>query len=412
MHYTLLDLNEHLRRVVALNFQTPLWITAEVAQANHSRGHWYIDLIQKGAEGSVIAQQAAVLWAADARSIQKTLGVSPDALMREGLALKLRVQPDFHERYGLKLIITEIDPAHTVGQLELRRRQTLQTLYETNLLKQNRSLRLPLVVQRIAVVSSEDAAGYQDFQKQLTQNAFGYQFHTRFFRAAVQGKNAEPELLAAFRAVAAQYRSFDCIVVLRGGGAKLDLAVFDEPELCTAAAMLPLPLITGIGHETDESILDIIAHTAQKTPTAVADFLIQHNLFFENILLQSTEHIRRISETQLKIKTLEINQAEAALQWGIRENIRTASRSLLQAEQEIPQMLARILRYQHLLLEEAAAKCTVADPAFALRRGYSITRHKGKAIRSVSEIQSGEQITIQVADGVLAAEIRDLRHKT
>ena len=167
MVYTLFDLNEHSRRVLALNYRQALWIAAEIAQAGQSRGHFYLDLVQKGADDDIVAQSQAVLWASDFRRLRSTLGADLDAVLREGLAVKMQVRVDFHERYGLKLVITDLDPAFTFGQIEIRRRQTIQTLRELGLLERNRSLPLPPVLLRIAVVSSEGAAGFEDFREHL-----------------------------------------------------------------------------------------------------------------------------------------------------------------------------------------------------------------------------------------------------
>jgi exodeoxyribonuclease VII large subunit len=403
---SLLELNDYLRRVIALNFGKPLWVVAEIAQANASRGHWYLDLVEKGGAGDIVAQNAALLWAADLRRIQAERGFSPATLLRQGMQLRLMIQPVFHERYGLRLTISDIDPAYSVGQLELRRQQTLQMLQQERLLDRNRSLPLPSVLQRIAVVSSADAAGYQDFQQQLRENIGGYQFHVRFFQASVQGVAAEQELLTAFAKIAAQYRQFDCVVVLRGGGARLDLAVFDEPGLCRAAAALPLPLITGIGHETDKSILDMVAHTAQKTPTATADFLIQHNLFFENKVLLCAESIFRQAQQQQQWHTLQLHQQQSNLLWATRERLHTAARALQQSEQSLPQAAHRPLQQQAQQLDIAAAHCAAADPQLALQRGYSITTHHGKVVRSAAEIPAGSEILTRLADGTLVSTVK------
>ena len=354
---TLYALHEHIRRVMALNYQHPLWITAEIAQIGRSRGHFYLELVEKGAGGDLVAQGQAVLWAMDYRRIQATLGNHADEVLREGLQVRLQVRVDFHERYGLKLQIADLDPAHTFGQLELERRQTVQILQQAGLLDQNRSLSLPQVMQRVAVVTSGDAAGFQDFREHLEQNNFGYRFHCQLFATAVQGKNAIVGVREALAKVTTKQADFDCIVILRGGGARLDLSAFDDRELCKSVALMPLPVLVGIGHETDETVLDLVAHTSLKTPTAVADFLLQHHLLFENDLFRCAEQLRVLSGFRLKLSALELERGESDLLWGCRERIKSAARQLDGYEAQIPLIAQQRLSKQEQFLTQAELLC-------------------------------------------------------
>lgn len=406
MVYTLFDLNEYIRRVLSLNFQQALWIEAELAEAGRSRGHWYLDLVQKGPEEDVVAQAQAVLWANDYRRLRQTLGSALDAVLQAGLAIKMLVKVDFHERYGLKFVIQEIDPAWTLGQLELRRRQTLQTLRQLDLLARNRERPLPMVLQRVAVISSEMAAGYQDFQSHLAQNPFGYRYDCRFFAAAVQGKNAEPELIAALEAVRARQSDFDAVVILRGGGARLDLAAFDGLDLAKTVATLPLPVLTGIGHDSDESVLDLVSHTALKTPTAVADFLLQHNLSFEHKLVQLAAQVRLHGDHRLQVCALDLDRAEASLQWGSRQRCQKSAQQLDFLETQLPLLSAQLLDRRRRDIDQAAALCAALDPQKALQRGYSITTHAGQLLRSTTQAPSGALLETRLADGVVVSVVQ------
>ncbi|MEO6038698.1 MAG: exodeoxyribonuclease VII large subunit [Saprospiraceae bacterium] len=403
--HTLFDLNEHIRRVVALNFQQPIWIAAEIAQLGQSRGHWYLQLVQKGEGDQLVAQSAAVLWAQDHRRLSKTLGAQLDAVLQEGLEVKMYVRVDFHEQYGLKLHITDLDPAHTLGQLERQRRQTIQTLRQLNLLERNAALPLPVVLQRIAVVTSEGAAGWQDFREQLGQNALGYRFQCQLFQASVQGKNAEAELLASLAQVAARAADFDCVVVVRGGGARLDLAAFDGLELSRQVAQMPLPVLTGIGHDIDETVLDLVAHNALKTPTAVADFLIQHNLFFENELQRQAEQIGLTGQYQLKISALEMERLEASLRWGSRDQLQNAGRMLDRWAEQIPLLATRLLRGQEQQLSQIETLCAALQPENVLRRGYSRTLKNGKTLTNAAEVAPGDELETRLRNGVVKSKV-------
>lgn len=406
MHtHTLFELNEHIRRVLALNFQQSIWIVAELAQAGESRGHRYLDLVQKGETGEVIAQAQAALWASEFRQINARFPLGLTPLLREGLELRMQVKPEFHERYGLKLHITDIDPEHTFGQLDQLRRQTIQTLRKQGLLDLNRSLALPLVLQRIAVISSENAAGLQDFREHLNGNSFGYAFDCQIFTAAVQGKNAETEIKAALDKIALNSNQFDCVVIVRGGGARLDLMAFDGLELCQTAAQMPLPLLVGIGHDVDETVLDLLAHTSLKTPTAVADFLVNHNLIFEGNILEAATDLENMAKHIVQIKQMELERSEATARFAAREKILEAIRQLDFIEEKLPVFVAQNLREQHRALDNLEAIYQNLHPENVLRRGFSITLKNGKAITSSAEIEPGDAIETRLKEGVLISKV-------
>lgn len=407
MTYSLLDLNAHIRYAVALNFPEAVWITAEIAQVTEARGHIFLDLVQKGEgeEDVIVAQAAAIVWQRQYRQLRLQLGRAIDEALHEGREVRLQVRVDFHERYGLKLIVLDADPAYTIGRLELQRRQTLKKLEEAGLLERNRSLPLPHVLQRIAVISSESAAGLQDFQEHLQQNPFGFAFQLRLFSTAVQGENLEAEFLQALQQVSQKAETFDCAVVLRGGGARLDLSGFDALSVCQAATLLPIPLLTGIGHETDETVLDRVAYAALKTPTAVADYLIQHNLFFESALLEQAEQVREYTQQHLRQQHLQLTHWETAAQWAAQTHLRSARQQLAYAEQTLPNLARQTLRRAHDHLQRAEALCLALHPDAALRRGFSLTRKNGRVVTSAQDAQPGDVIETQLADGTFRARV-------
>lgn len=406
MHtHSLFELNEHIRRVLALNFQEPVWILAEIAQVGESRGHRYLDLVQKGDDGDVVAQAQAALWVSEFRQINARYPLGLVSLLREGLELRMQVRPTFHERYGLKLHITDIDPAHTLGQLDLLRRQTIQTLRQEGLFDLNRALQLPLVLQRIAVVSSENAAGKQDFLEHLNGNSFGYSFDCQFFNAAVQGKSAELELMAALEKIGKSAKKYDCIVIVRGGGSRLDLMAFDGLSLCQLAAKMPLPLLVGIGHDIDQSVLDLVAHTSLKTPTAVADFLVQHNLNFESDLLGAVENLKSSAQNLLKFIQLDLDRTETTAYFAARAQIQESIRKLDFAEEKLSELALQTLREQQFILEKTEALYLNLHPLNVLRRGYSITTKKGKVIKSSSEVNKGDALETRFWEGSVRSKV-------
>lgn len=402
--YSLFDLNEHIRRVIALNYPQALWLTAEIAQCGQSRGHFYFDLVQKGGDNEPVAQAQAVLWAGDYRRLLKHLGPDIDNILRDGLEIKMQVRVDFHERYGMKLIIADLDPAWTFGQLEIQRRQTIQTLRELGLLDRNRALPLPPVLQRVAVVSSEGAAGFRDFQEHLANNTFGYRFECQLFASSVQGKNAEAELCEALQRVAARHVEFDCCVVVRGGGARLDLAAFDGLELCKTVAAMPLPVFSGIGHDVDEPMLDLVAHSALKTPTAVADFLLHHNLFFENEVFRLAADIRVVADYRFRVNQIELERLESSVHWSARERLGAAARNLDALEENVPGLAFRLLQNHNRRLDQFESVCLAFHPENVLRRGYSLTKKNGKVVTSPAEVETGDVLETQLKSGVIRSK--------
>jgi exodeoxyribonuclease VII large subunit len=285
------------------------------------------------------------------------------------------------------------------------RRQTIQTLRDQGLFDLNRSLSLPLVLQRIAVISSENAAGLQDFREHLEGNSFGYAFECKYFKAAVQGKNAEAEIIEALEKIGKKPEKFDCVVIVRGGGAKLDLMAFDGLALCQKAAQIPLPLVVGIGHDVDESVLDLVAHTSLKTPTAVADFLVNHNLTFEGNILEAASDLENMAQNILKIKHLELERAETTARFSAREQTQDAARFLGFWEEKLPTFAYQILRDQQRELDKIEAICQNLHPENVLRRGYSITLKNGKAVLSAAEVQPGDVLETRLSEGRLQSKV-------
>lgn len=406
--YTLFQLNEYIRRILALNFFEPLWITAEIAQVGRSRGHFFLSLVQKEEQGDqILAQSEAALWEPTYKQLKKQLGFNPEELLHAGRLVKLRVQVDFHERYGLKLIIHEIDPAYTLGQLELQRRQTIQALQKARLLDRNAQLTLPQVVQRLAVISSETAAGYQDFMQQLAHNPYGYAFHIRFFPSVMQGQQVAIELPAQINKINRAYRQFDAVVVIRGGGARLDLSAFDEAAVAESLAKCRLPVITGIGHEIDETVADLVAHTALKTPTAVAEWLIGRAIQFESRLLQATQQLQLATRRQLQQEHLRLNDSTQQLRHLSRGLLRQQNQLLDFIMEELPFRAKMQARSSQQQLDQLAQMIRLLSVESTLKRGYTLTRLNGQSVHTAADVNAGDEITTIFGDGTVQSIVKD-----
>ena len=404
--YSLFELNEYIRRVFALNFQDAVWIRCEIAQINASRGHHYLNLIEKSAEGeTIIAQSSAVLWASKYRALKRQHKKLIADLLQDGVAVLIQVKIEYDERYGLKLVIEDIDPSYTMGQMELKRQQILETLQQEKLLEVNSQIPLPTVIQRVAIISSETAAGLQDYLNQIATNSYGYQFSNQLFPAAMQGANVEEEVLKQLKKIAFLKANYDAVVIIRGGGSKLDLAAFDNLALGRAVANFPLPILVGIGHEVDETILDRVAHTSLKTPTAVADFLISRLLHFESRILEYKNYIFNTANYQIQAAKSELAYAKKMIQLQGNTQLKEAKSALNQVAQRLPLAAKNSLVLEKNSLAQLAKICELLAPETALKRGFSITTANGKVVTKKSQVKKGTVLTTQLLNDQIKSTV-------
>ena len=405
---SLFELNEFIRRITALNFPEPIWVRAEIAQYSIARGNHFISLVEKdeSAGGVITAESEAVIWSGQFHRMAAAMNVPVKAILQEGMEVLIKVQPEFHERYGLKLIIVEIDTAYTIGKLALERQKIIEQLREKQLLDLNAEVRLAPVIQNIAILSNDTAAGYQDFMDQITRNRFGYVFQTRLFKTAMQGENTVAEALQNLKRIRRSGINFDCVIIIRGGGAKLTLKAFDNYELSEAIAKFPIPVMSGIGHERDESVLDLVAHTSLKTPTAVAEFIIQHNYSFESDLLllgrQFGQQVRyRLGNEVLKLKNAQMEMKHLAL-----ASLKSDLQKVLQCSLILPTQVHRKLQTERKELDHASLIADLLNVEKTLTRGFSLTTNEaGTLLTSSLQLKKGDTIVTRLKDGTVNSKI-------
>ncbi len=397
--YSLHELNEFLRRVVALNFNESIWVTAEIGQINESRTHRFLSLLEKEGE-DVIAELSAVIWASDFRRIKRVLGGNTEGVLSDGAEVRLRGRLDFHERYGLKFVIEDVDPTFTLGKMELERQELIASLEAEGLLRLNARLQLPSVLQRLAVISSETAAGWEDFRSHIEENEYAYDFDISFFAAAMQGIFVEKEVIRQLRAIETRKHDFDAVIIIRGGGAKLDLAAFDSGALCRAIADFPLPVLTGIGHEIDSTVADMVAHTSLKTPTAVADFLLSHNAAFESNILDLGNSLRFYAQNRLYTEGGYLTRAESILTFPTQFLLKNEHQKLDELSRRLAAAPAQILKYEDMKIDNALKIMDLMSIEATLKRGFSITRRAdGSVLTTVKDVKTGELLEIELSDG-------------
>ncbi len=410
--YSLFELNEYLRRIIALNFPVPIWVKGEIGQVGSSRGHYYLELVEKATESDeILAQCSAVLWQNNYRSLKRKLGKTLDGLLQEGMEVQLKVRVNFHERYGLKLIVEEIDPVFTLGKLALQKQQILEKLQQEHLLEINRQLSRPPVLQNLAIISSVHAAGYQDFVQQLLENPYGYQYYCRLFPAAMQGQEVEKEVLRQFKTINRRHSDFDAVIIIRGGGSRLDLAAFDNLALGKAVAKCPLPVITGIGHDIDDSVLDKVAHLSLKTPTAVADFLIQQSMMYESQLIDLGNRFANLSSDLLANQQLNLQLLQQRWMQSSRERLNKELTQMETLQQRLQKSGLQRLKTGQKELDQLEKLTQLLSLDTQLKRGFSLTLREGQIVKNIDQVSAGDQITTIVNDGKINSTVSNKTDK-
>lgn len=427
---TLYELNSMVRDVVELGMPGSYWVEAELSEVRERSGHCYMELVQKDLTGnSTVARASARCWRSTWASVRPGFEQVTGEHFRAGLKVLLQVHAQFHENFGFSWIVTDIDPAYTLGDMARRRQEIIRILKEEGVFDLNKELCLSLFASRIAVVSSESAAGYGDFCNQLDTNAYGFAFSVRLFPAVMQGERTEGSIISALDAINSEADDFDCVVIIRGGGAVSDLSAFDSLALAENVANFPLPVITGIGHERDESVLDMVANKRVKTPTAAAALLIENLKHTYDRIVQAQERIsvsvsrrmeyervrlERVSgripvlfslvktRQQARIDSLFARVGAAAGRIVAEERLRLDRLSVALA----PAVRQRLSAENHRL-ELLGQRISAVDPAILLRRGYSITLHNGRAVYSSDQLSDGDVIETRLAEGNVRSVVRN-----
>ena len=406
-HYTLRQLNLMVRDAIAMQLPDEYWVEAELSECRERGGHCYMELVEKDDRSNTpIARASAKCWRQTWQMVQPYFERTTGQPLHAGLKVLLKVYAQFHEAYGFSWIVTDIDPTYTLGDMARKRQEIIRQLKEEGIFDLQRELHIPLFAQRIAVISAENAAGYGDFCRQLEDNGYGFRFEVTLFPAVMQGEQVEQSIIAALEKIYSLNATFDVVVIIRGGGATADLSGFDTLALAENVAQFPLPVITGIGHDRDESILDMISHTRVKTPTAAATLLVDNLLrvldrieraqtFVSHFVSDSIHrHQQRISQLATLIPTLAL---------------RTVSdgRHRIEMLQPRPRLaIERLLTEQKHRLERMALQLQGFDPQILLARGYSITLKDGRAVRDPAQVKPGDEIETRIEKGTFKSIVK------
>ncbi|MBP5319281.1 MAG: exodeoxyribonuclease VII large subunit [Paludibacteraceae bacterium] len=377
---TLSAFNSAVRDVLEATFDEVYWVSAELSSVTVQRsGHCYLELIEKAADDDrVVARAKATIWAARYALLSVAFRAATGTDLRAGMQVLLAVKVRFHEAYGYSLDVTDLDPTYTIGSQARQKQQLLQRLRQEQWVGLGQSRPLPPVICRIALISSENAAGYGDFCRELEQNPYQLTFHYRLFPAAMQGDQAPASVTQALQQVSAHAGDFDAVVIVRGGGATSDLGCFDDYGLAVAVAQCPLPVLSGIGHDRDRSAVDEVARVALKTPTAVAGYLVDHNLQ---------------AATALKDLELQLNEA-------VQSRLSDEQRRMERLASELPLLAQLFLNAQSARIDSLMAQLQAVSPESVLSRGYAlVTDAGGRVVSRMAQLQNGGRLRLQFADG-------------
>lgn len=421
---TLWELNNRIRESLSMDFPDVYWVRAEMSdvRVNASSGHCYLEFVEKNQQtGQMVARVRGTIWARTFRMLKPYFEEETGQVFGSGLKVMVKVSVEFHELYGLSLTVLDIDPSYTLGDMARRRMEIIRQLKEEGVFTLNKELPFPALPRRIAVITSPTAAGYEDFMRQLEENERGFPFYTKLFPALMQGERTESSVIAALERIYRHQSLFDVVVMIRGGGATSDLNSFDSYLLAANCAQFPLPIITGIGHERDDTVVDMVAHTRMKTPTAVAEFLIAcmekeadelENLEGRLVSLVSDTCSRQKNYLQLlttRFPSLVMSRIERD-----RSNVRTISGRL-------PVVASGLLTRQRSNLENIKLRLRngsvtrlsdstrfiqlteqfikMASPEYILKRGYSLTLREGKIVKHAKDLRSGDALITRFMEG-------------
>lgn len=426
--YTLTELSLGIREAIEDRLPHEYWVSAEISECHPNRnGHCYLELIEKDRKGRTTARQRAVIWANTYNLLRPYFEQETGQTFTAGIQVLVLVSVTCHELYGLSLTIHDINPSYTIGEAARRRAEILAQLEEEGTINDNKELPLPVLPQRIAVISSQTAAGYGDFMEQLCQNTYGYKFYPVLFAAVMQGERTEASVIEALNRIHNNIEHFDCVVIIRGGGSTSELSCFDTYQLASNVAQFPLPIIVGIGHERDETILDHVAAVRVKTPTAAAEWLIEQIRIADLAAQNARKEIADIVSRRLMAENNRLQQLTGNIPYIVTQRLhkekwqqqniahhieRNTTERMSREHQKltllahlIPERTTTLLRQEQQHIDNLAQTVQLLSPDAVLARGYSLVVQGNKVVKTIDNLSPNSDIEIHLADGKAQAHI-------
>lgn len=430
---TLSEFNARIERVLSSEDQLRnQWVIAETSDLRLNRsGHCYTELIEKDAAGSTVAKVGAVIWAGNYSALYNKFLRATGQVLATGMKVLVNVSASYHRLYGMKVVINDIEPSYTLGDMARQRQEIIKRLTEEGIIDLNKQLPWPEVPQRIAIISAEGAAGYGDFMNQLSGNPYGLQFYTCLFNAVMQGNQTVPTVRAAMDRIYQHVDLFDCVVIIRGGGATSELNSFDNYDLASYVANFPLPVIVGIGHERDETVLDYVAAKRVKTPTAAAEWLILQGAnalahlnelqdavvtAVRDTVSQEREHLAYFANTIpgiargiIDTNRVRLDNYSRTIPMVATNLIVTQRMRLQRAVERVGDTVVRLMQREQQRLQALGEKAILLSPVNTLQRGYSLVRVGGRCVTDANQVHAGDTINIQFAAGTANATVNEVK---
>lgn len=409
-HFSLLELNRLVRATIEDTLCEQYWLEAEIGQIGENNGHCYLEFIQKvERHNTPVARAKAKCWRNVWGSVRPYFEHTTGQTLTLGMKVLVLVHPDFHEAFGFSWIVDDIDPRFTLGDMARRRQEIIRQLKAEGVFDLNRELPLPLFTQRIAVISSSTAAGYGDFCRQLEENKRGFRFSVTLYESLMQGEGVERGIISALDKINAHIDDYDCVVIIRGGGATSDMSGFDSLLLAENVANFPLPVITGIGHDRDECILDMVSHMRVKTPTAAAAFLIDRLEQVARRIDDAAERITSYVQHRMEIEKMRLSRAAERIPILFSLVKSKQENKMETLNQRIASAVQRLIDRRRHTLDILEQRTKLLDPTLLLQRGYSITLVNGHALRSPSAVKPGDIIVTRLADGTVKSTVNETK---
>jgi exodeoxyribonuclease VII large subunit len=404
---TLSELTSRIQETIRLSFDSQVWIRAEISELRENPGgHCYLEFVEKDSTSdALLAKTKATIWASTYRMLKPYFESSTGQSLRAGLQVLVAVTVEFHGVYGFSLNVRDIDPTFTIGEMAARRLKIIRQLEEDGIVDMNKQLDFPKLPQRLAIISSATAAGYGDFCDQLNNDPSHFAFYNKLFPAIMQGDQAEASIISALENIYEHIELFDVVVIIRGGGATTDLACFDSYDLAINCAQFPLPVISGIGHQRDISILDMVAHTSVKTPTAAAEFLISTMLEAENRVINVVADIQYLIKNEIENERRFVDQTQLRIKQTLRSWVVQRTHVLDRQKNRLQSAVRMQLLRQSNKLALLEKNIETHSPSYLLKHGYTITTRNGKRVTSVSQVKTGDKIRTFAGDGNFESEV-------
>lgn len=426
---SLSELNLQVRDAIKDRLSDSYWVRAETSDVRRNRnGHCYLEFVEKDVvTNSIIAKARGVIWSNVYEMLSAYFEKETGQIFTSGLNVLVRVSVDFHELYGYSLTVVDIDPSFTLGEIARNRQLVLKRLEDEGVLTLNRELRMPELANRIAVISSPTAAGYEDFRHQIEENPAGFVFYTKLFPAIMQGGRSESSIIVALEKIFMNKDFFDAVAIIRGGGASADLNCFDSYQLANNVAQFPLPVVSGIGHERDVTVIDIVSHTRAKTPTAVAEFFVSHItktatelaglqeriisesetriLKERNFLLSLSKEVVHKSTLKLQKENAEVEKRVGAIKHHVRQQIQKENTEVEKKTAAMKHQIMRLMQDQFHILDSRHQYIQMVSPENIIKRGYTLTLKSGKIITYLKDIEVGDSIETRFRDGVSKSNV-------